>query len=87
MHGGRELVRDGQDLVNSEKVKGTINDVAGRAKRQFGEWTGDADAQLEGFSQQLKGKSEKAWGAVKDAIQAGKDKIEAEKERDEAENR
>jgi uncharacterized protein YjbJ (UPF0337 family) len=59
MHGGRELVREATDMVNKDKVKGTIDDVAGRAKRQVGEWAGDADAQLEGLSHQLKGKSEK----------------------------
>jgi uncharacterized protein YjbJ (UPF0337 family) len=74
MHGGTELVREATDLVNRDKVKGTIDDVAGRVKRQVGEWTGDTDAQLEGFSQQLKGKSEKAWSAVKDAVHAENEK-------------
>ena len=40
-------------------VKGTIDDVAGRAKRQVGEWTGDTEAQVEGATQQVKGKAEK----------------------------
>ena len=38
-------------------VKGTIDDVAGRAKRQVGEWTGDTEAQVEGATQQVKGNS------------------------------
>jgi uncharacterized protein YjbJ (UPF0337 family) len=53
-------------------VKGTIDDVAGRAKRQVGEWTGDTEAQVEGATQQVKGKAEKAWGTVKDAARDAK---------------
>lgn len=87
MHGGRELVRETTDMVNKDKVKGTIDDVAGRVKRQIGEWTGDADAQLEGLSQQLKGKSEKAWGAVKDAVEAGNGKTQSQKQSDRTEHR
>jgi uncharacterized protein YjbJ (UPF0337 family) len=53
--------------MNKDTVKGTIDDAAGRAKRQIGEWTGDTDAQVSGAGQQIKGKAEKAWGNVKDA--------------------
>lgn len=54
--------------MNSDNVKGTIDDAAGRAKRQVGEWTGDNQTQAEGAAQQVKGKVEKAWGNVKDAV-------------------
>jgi len=53
--------------MNKEKVKGTIDDAVGRAKRQVGEWTGDRKTQSEGAAQQMKGKAEKAIGKVKDA--------------------
>ncbi|MGA3045186.1 MAG: CsbD family protein [Terracidiphilus sp.] len=53
--------------MNKDTVKGTIDDAAGRAKRQVGEWTGNTDAQVDGTAQQIKGKVEKAWGNVKDA--------------------
>jgi len=53
--------------MNKDTVKGTIDDAAGRAKRQVGEWTGDTNAQINGAGQQIKGKAEKAWGNVKDA--------------------
>jgi uncharacterized protein YjbJ (UPF0337 family) len=53
--------------MNKDTVKGTIDDVAGRTKRQVGEWTGDTNAQVEGAGQQIMGKAEKAWGNVKDA--------------------
>ena len=53
--------------MDKDRVKGTVDDAAGRIKRQVGEWTGDTDAQGEGTAQQIKGKVEKAWGNVKEA--------------------
>ena len=53
--------------MNKDKVKGAVDDAAGRIKRQAGEWTNDPNAQMEGAAQQIKGKAEKAWGNVKDA--------------------
>jgi len=52
--------------MDKDKIKGTVDDAAGRAKRQVGEWTGDTQSQVEGATQQVKGKAEKAWGNVKD---------------------
>lgn len=54
--------------MNSDEVKGTIDDAAGRAKRQVGEWTGDTKTQAEGAAQQVKGKAEKVVGNVRDAV-------------------
>lgn len=53
--------------MDKDRIKGTIDDAAGRAKRQVGEWTDDTKSQAEGAAQQVKGKVEKAWGNVKDA--------------------
>lgn len=53
--------------MNKDTVKGSMDDAAGRVKRQVGEWTGDTNAQVDGATQQVKGKAEKAWGNVKDA--------------------
>jgi uncharacterized protein YjbJ (UPF0337 family) len=54
--------------MDKDKVKGTIDDTVGRAKRQAGEWTGDTKTQAEGAAQQIKGKAEKAWGNVKETV-------------------
>jgi uncharacterized protein YjbJ (UPF0337 family) len=67
--------------MDKDRVKGTIDDVAGRAKRQVGEWTGDTNAQVEGAAQQVKGKAEKAWGNAKDA--ARDVKADAQRKHDE----
>ncbi len=54
--------------MDKDRVKGTIDDTVGRAKRQVGEWTGNTNTQVEGAAQQVKGKAEKAVGNVKDAV-------------------
>jgi uncharacterized protein YjbJ (UPF0337 family) len=64
--------------MDKDRVKGTVDDVAGRAKRQVGEWTGDTNAQVEGAAQQIKGKDEKAWGNVKDTARDVHDKAKEE---------
>jgi uncharacterized protein YjbJ (UPF0337 family) len=53
--------------MDKDRIKGAVDDAAGRAKRQVGEWTGDTKSQVEGATQQVKGKTEKTWGNVKDA--------------------
>jgi uncharacterized protein YjbJ (UPF0337 family) len=67
--------------MDKDRVKGAINDAAGRAKRQVGEWTGNTDAQVEGAAQQIKGKTQKAVGAVKDAARDAKSDFDRESER------
>lgn len=54
--------------MNKDRVKGTIDEVAGSAKQKAGEWTGDSQLQVEGIAQQVKGKLENTWGKVKDAV-------------------
>lgn len=61
--------------MDKDRVKGTVDDVVGRAKRQTGEWTGDLNKQVEGAAQQVKGKAEKAWGNVKDAARSANDSL------------
>ena len=65
-------------MVVKDQVKGMIDDAAGRAKRQVGEWTGDTDAQIEGTAQQIKGKVEKALGDVKDTAKDLQNKLQQE---------
>ena len=54
--------------MNKDRVKGTLDEVAGLAKRKAGEWAGDGELQVEGMVQQVKGKLENAWGKAKDVI-------------------
>jgi uncharacterized protein YjbJ (UPF0337 family) len=65
--------------MDKDRVKGTVDDAAGRIKRQVGEWTGDTGAQVEGAAQQVKGKIEKAWGNVKDAAREAGEKSDRDR--------
>jgi uncharacterized protein YjbJ (UPF0337 family) len=42
--------------MDKNRIKGKVDDVAGRVKRQVGEWTGDTESQA-GGAQQIKRKS------------------------------
>ncbi len=66
--------------MDKDRVKGAVNDAAGRVKRQAGEWTGDTNTQVEGAAQQAKGKLQKAWGNMKDAARDARDEAERERE-------
>jgi uncharacterized protein YjbJ (UPF0337 family) len=62
--------------MDKDRIKGKMNEVAGRAKRQAGEWTGDTEAQGEGAMEEVKGKAQNTWGNVKDAARDVKKDME-----------
>ena len=68
--------------MNSDKIKGSVDDAAGRVKRQVGEWTGDTQSQVEGATQQVKGKAEKVVGNLRDAVNNAGNKSDVEVDRD-----
>jgi len=53
--------------MDKDRIKGKMDEIAGRAKRQVGEWTGDANAQGEGAMEEIKGTAQNAWGKMKDS--------------------
>lgn len=53
--------------MDKDRIKGKMEDMAGRAERQAGEWTGDEKAQAEGLKHQIKGKVRNMAGQIKDA--------------------
>ena len=54
--------------MNRDRVKGTIDEVTGSAKRKAGALTGNTRLEVAGMVQQAKGKVENAWGKTKDAV-------------------
>lgn len=76
--------------MNKEKVRGKAHDVAGRIRRQAGEWTGDERLQIEGAGQQLRGKVEGVVGDVKEGVEEtmerGREKVVEMRRRGEAES-
>ena len=64
--------------MDKDRIEGKAEDLAGRAKRQVGEWTGDNKTQAEGALDQAKGKTRNAVGKVKDAARDAADDIKGE---------
>ena len=70
--------------MDKNRVKGKAKDIAGRAQRQAGEWTGNEKGQAKGAAKQVEGKLQNTWGKAKDA--AKKPKPGASERRDRAVN-
>jgi uncharacterized protein YjbJ (UPF0337 family) len=62
--------------LNKDRVKGTIDEVVGSAKRKAGEMTGSTKLQVEGMAQQVKGKLENTLGKTKDVVRDAIDNSE-----------
>ncbi len=75
MHGGRELVFEGQDIADKDRLKGAINEIVGRVRRQAGAWTDDTHSQIEGLTQEVNGRAEKASGGVKQAVRGARSEV------------
>jgi uncharacterized protein YjbJ (UPF0337 family) len=73
--------------MDKDRVKGAVDDAAGRVKRQVGEWTGDTKTQVEGAAQQVKGKAEKALGNAKDAARDTNDRANQQSVNKEAQHK
>ena len=60
-------------MMDKNRVKGTIDEVVGSAKRHVGGLTGNTKTEVEGAAQQLKGKVENTVGKVKDEAHDAQD--------------
>ncbi|MDR7297792.1 uncharacterized protein YjbJ (UPF0337 family) [Pelomonas aquatica] len=54
--------------MNTDQIKGSVKDVAGKAQRKLGEAVGSTEQQVKGAATQVKGKGQKAVGNVKEAV-------------------
>jgi uncharacterized protein YjbJ (UPF0337 family) len=61
--------------MDKDRIKGKVQDISGRAKRQVGEWTGDEETQAEGTVEQGEGKVRQVVGKVKDKAREGAEKL------------
>ncbi|GGL93161.1 UPF0337 protein bsl2407 [Pseudomonas asuensis] len=52
----------------TDKIKGTANEVAGKAKQGVGDATDNQHLKNEGDAQEIKGKGQKVVGDVKDGV-------------------
>lgn len=53
--------------MNTDQIKGTAKDIAGKAQRKIGEAIGSTDQQVKGALNQAEGKAQKAAGNVREA--------------------
>jgi uncharacterized protein YjbJ (UPF0337 family) len=60
--------------MNTDKLKGSIKETAGKAQEELGEATGSTRQQVKGIQKQVEGKTDKAIGNVRDALDD--DKVE-----------
>lgn len=54
--------------MNSDQIKGTAKDIAGKAQRKVGEAVGSTEQQVKGGLKQVEGKAQKAVGNVKETF-------------------
>ena len=61
--------------MNSDQIKGSAKDAAGRVQRKAGEAAGDTEHQVKGALKQAEGKVQKAVGNVREAAKDASRKI------------
>ncbi|MDR7268633.1 uncharacterized protein YjbJ (UPF0337 family) [Pelomonas saccharophila] len=59
--------------MNSDQIKGSVKDVAGKAQRKLGEAIGSTEQQVKGAATQVEGKAQKAVGDVREAVKDARD--------------
>lgn len=57
--------------MNTDQIKGKLQDVLGHIKQGAGEAVGDDKVANEGLADQVKGSTRETWGNVKDAASTG----------------
>lgn len=72
--------------MDNDRIKGKMDEMAGKVKEKVGSATGDRSTQAEGMGQQIKGKVENAFGKLKDEGRAATEESR-EKQIEREENR
>ena len=54
--------------MNSDQVKGTLKDAAGKVQRETGKVIGSTEQQVKGAAKQAEGKTQKAVGDVREDV-------------------
>lgn len=59
--------------MNSDQIKGSVKDAAGKAQRKLGEAIGSTEQQVKGAATQVEGKAQKAVGDLREAAKDARD--------------
>ena len=54
--------------MNTNQVKGTAKDIAGKVQESVGQATGDTAQQVKGIAKQVEGKVQKGIGNAQEAV-------------------
>lgn len=54
--------------MNKDQVSGTVDDLKGKVKEEWGKATDNPGTEAEGLKDQVKGKVEKGYGDTKEAV-------------------
>jgi len=57
--------------MNSNQIKGSIKDAAGKVRRKVGEALGSTEQQVKGGVEQAKGKTQRAVGDMQEEARKG----------------
>lgn len=60
--------------MNTDQIKGSVKDVAGKAQRKLGEAIGSTEQQVKGAATQAEGKVQKAVGDAREAVKDSHDR-------------
>ncbi len=61
--------------MNTDQVKGSLKDAAGKVQQKVGEVVGSTEQQAKGIAKQVEGKAQKAAGDVKEAVENSGEKV------------
>ena len=60
--------------MNTDQIKGSVKDAAGKAQRKLGEAIGSTEQQVKGAAKQVEGKAQKAVGDAREAVEDAHDR-------------
>ena len=66
--GGAGRKNRGLEIMDKDRIKGSVEQAKGSVKEAVGKATGDAKLEVEGRNEKAAGKVQKAVGGVKDAV-------------------
>ena len=58
--------------MNTDQIKGTLKDAAGKVQQKAGEWIDSPEQQAKGIAKQVEGTAQKKLGDVKEVLKDAK---------------
>lgn len=65
--------------MNSDKIKGSLKEMAGEVQERFGSLIGSKEQEAKGIALELEGRAQKGMGVIKEAAKDSVDKMNSQK--------